>query len=158
LSYLERFQPEVHAGIQSIAEAWNTRDRQPVLEERYPKLKKISVDYGIMEPASADPGVPLLAIPMMLDWHDIGSWTSYAETRARDAHGNTAPSGRSVLVDCTGTLVASTEPGHLIAAVGCEDLIIVHTANATLVCPKARAEEIKDLQARIRTEHGEDYV
>ena len=55
-------------------------------------------------------------------------------------------------------LTVSTDPEHLIAVVGCQDLIVVHTGNATLVCPKERAEEIKDLQARIRREHGEDYL
>ncbi|MBN1834742.1 MAG: mannose-1-phosphate guanylyltransferase [Spirochaetales bacterium] len=158
LSCVERLAPAVHAGVQRIAAAWDGSERSATLEETYPKLQKISVDYGIMEPASADPEVPVLAVPMALRWRDIGSWTSYAEACACDADGNAAPAGRAALVDCSGTLVASTDPEHLIAAIGCEDLVIVHTENATLICPRERAEEIKGLQARILNEHGENYV
>jgi mannose-1-phosphate guanylyltransferase len=158
LSCLERFAPDMAAGIRRIAHAWDTDQGPSVLGEIYPGLKRISVDYGIMEPASADPEIPILALPMELSWRDIGSWVSYAEVCRRDDAGNAAPAGRSVPLDSTGMLTVSTDPEHLIAVVGCQDLIVVHTGNATLVCPKERAEEIKDLQARIRREHGEDYV
>jgi mannose-1-phosphate guanylyltransferase len=158
LACVERYEPEVHAGIERIAASWDTSERVSALGELYPGLRKISVDYGVMEPASADPSVRLLTIPMPLHWRDIGSWSSYAEACPQDVRGNSVASGRATLVDCSGTLTASTDPKHLIAAVGCQDLIIVHTDTATLVCPKDRAQEIKDLQARILTEQGEDYL
>jgi len=158
LSCVRKYAPEVYAGIDRIVAEWDGERRLPALRERYPGLKKISVDYGVMEPASADPEVPVLALPMELHWRDIGSWTSYAEACARDAAGNASPSGKSLLVDCRGVLSASSDPRHLIAAVGCEDLIIVHTENATLVCPKGRAQEVKELQARILSEQGEEYL
>ena len=157
LSCVERFAPDVHAGIRRIAATWDTSDRLSTLQQVYPQLQKISVDYGIMEPASADPDTPVLALPMSLEWRDIGSWTSYANACARDADDNAVPSGRSTLLDCRGTLAVSTDPQHLIAAVGCQNLIVVHTDNATLICPRDRAEEIKALQARIAEEHGADY-
>ncbi|MBN1834235.1 MAG: NTP transferase domain-containing protein [Spirochaetales bacterium] len=158
LACVERFAPSTHAGIQRIAAARDARSRARTVRQTYPTLDRISVDYGIMEPASADPEVPILALPMALQWRDIGSWTSYGDACASDADGNAAPSGKSTLVGCRGTFAASTDPSHLIAAVGCEDLIIVHTDNATLVCPKDRAEEIKALQAQVLEEHGEEYV
>jgi mannose-1-phosphate guanylyltransferase len=158
LRCVEQFEPEVHAEVQTAAQASQRPEGAATLAEVYPRLKRISVDYAIMEPASADPDIPVLALPMALDWRDIGSWSSYAEACIQDVSGNASPSARSALVDCSGTLVASTDPEHLIAAVGCDELIIVHTANATLICPKTRAEEIKDLQARVLAEHGEDYV
>jgi mannose-1-phosphate guanylyltransferase len=158
LACLERLAPEVGRAVRGIAEAWGSSVGPAVLKESYPKLRKISVDYAIMEPVSRDPDIPVLAIPMDLDWRDIGSWSSYAEACPQDADGNAAPSGRSVLVDAAGLLLSSSDPEHLIAVVGCQDLIVVHTDNATLVCPKDRAQEIKDLQGRILAEHGEDYV
>jgi mannose-1-phosphate guanylyltransferase len=157
LQCVQRFEPKVYGGVRRIAEAWDTADRRPTLEAVYPRLTKISVDYGVMEPASADPGIPLLAVPMTLHWRDVGSWSSYAEACTTDERGNAVPSGKSTLVDCTGILAACDEPRHLIAAIGCEDLIIVHTKNATLVCPKARAQDVKDLQSRILAAFGEDY-
>jgi len=158
LSCVERFAPAVHAGIRSIAAAWDTSGGSSALEHTYPKLQRISVDYGVMEPASADPDVPVLAIPMALQWRDIGSWSSYSDACPRDDDGNTVSSGKSTLVECSGTLIASTDPQHLVAAIGCQDLIVVHTENATLICPKDRAQDIRELQARVLEEHGADYV
>jgi len=60
-------------------------------------------------------------------------------------------------MESCGTLVASSDSDHLIAALGCEDLIIVHTADATLICPKSRAEEIKKLHGRITELFGNEY-
>ena len=57
--------------------------------------------------------------------------------------------GQTVLVDSAGCLVVSADPQHLVAAIGCEDLIVVHTADATLVCRKERAEEIKELYKQL---------
>ena len=71
-----------------IADAWDGPRRQAVLEEVYPTLKKISVDYAVMEPASHDPAVTVAAIPMPLRWLDVGSWPSFAETCPHDEQGN----------------------------------------------------------------------
>jgi mannose-1-phosphate guanylyltransferase len=111
-----------------------------------------------MEKASRDPAVKVAAVSMALSWRDIGSWPSFSETCARDPYGNALAAEKSLLVDTGGTLVASSDPGHLIAALGCDDLIIVHTPTATLVCRKDRAEDVKKLQALAAERFGADYV
>jgi hypothetical protein len=58
-------------------------------------------------------------------------------------------------LDTRGTLVASSDPGHLIAVLGCEDLVIVHTPDATLVCRADRAEDVKQLHAIVTERFGE---
>ena len=108
--------------------------RQAVLEEVYPTLKKISVDFAVMEPASRDAAVTVAAIPMPLRWLDVGSWPSLAQTCPQDEQGNFLAAARTLLMDTRRTLAASSDPGHLIAAIGCDDLVIVHTPDATLVC------------------------
>ena len=155
---VRRFQPDLAAGIATIAEAWNTPRRAQVLEEVYPTLRKISVDYGVMEPSSVDPSVRVAALPLRLEWRDVGSWQSFAETCPTDDAGNALGPGRHLLVDSKGTLAASSDPGHLIAALGCEDLLIVHTPDATLVCRKDRAEDVRKLQERVARELGEPYA
>jgi hypothetical protein len=62
-----------------------------------------------------------------------------------------------VLLETSGTLLASSDPSHLIAAVGCEDLLIVHTPDATLVCRADRAEEIKKLCEIVAQRYGDAY-
>jgi mannose-1-phosphate guanylyltransferase len=158
LRCVERYHADLAAGIGKISAAWLTGGRAEALSAVYPSLKKISVDFGVMEPASVDPEVGVAALPMPLQWKDIGSWPSFAEICDRDAAGNSFAGGRHALVDCAGTLVASSDPEHLVAGIGCEDLIIVHTPNATLVCRRDRAEDIKKLRERVARELGDRYV
>ncbi len=154
LNCIRRYQPETHAGLMRIAEAWDGADRTRVLDEVYPALKKVSVDYAVMEPASRDPAVTVAAIPMALSWLDVGSWPFFAETCPKDAAGNAIGADRTLLMDTRGTLVASSDPGHLIATIGCENLIVIHTPDATLVCPADRAEAIKDLHRQVGERFG----
>jgi mannose-1-phosphate guanylyltransferase len=158
LDCIRRYAPENHAGLMQIAEAWDSPRRPSVLNEVYPTLKRISVDYAVMEPASRDPAVTVAAIPMPLDWLDVGSWPSFAATCPRDEHGNSLAAERTVLVDTHGTLVASNDSKHLIATIGCDGLIIVHTPDATLVCRADRADAIKDLYKQIAERYGQDAI
>jgi len=154
LDCLRRYEPEIHAGLMRIAEAWGTPSQQQVLNEVYPGLKKISVDFAVMEPAARDPLVKVLAVPMPLKWVDVGSWNAFAETCPHDENGNALGATRHLLHHTKRTLVASSDPKHLIATLGCEDLIIVHTPDATLVCRADQAENIKELHQLVGQKHG----
>ncbi len=150
LDAIRRFKPESYDGLMKIAAAWGESDQQRVLEEVYPTLPKISVDYAIMEPAGADPNYDVCTVVADVDWRDVGSWPSYGETLEADASGNaTSGSAPSHMLDCASTLIVNSEEGHTIAALGCEDLIIVHTPQATLVMPANKAERLKELHALI---------
>jgi mannose-1-phosphate guanylyltransferase len=157
LECMGRYAPVSAAGLTRIAAAWGRPERLAVLDEVYPALAKVSVDYAVMEPASVDPDFQVAAVPMPLFWRDVGSWTAYAETRPHDQHGNVAAAARHVLLDTRGTLLTSSDPGHLIAAVGCEDLVIIHTPDATLVCRADRVEEVKRLCEIVAGRYGETY-
>jgi mannose-1-phosphate guanylyltransferase len=147
---LQRFVPEIHAGLTKIADAWSASDakRQTVLNEVYPTLKKISVDYAVMEPASRDPKITICTVPMNVSWMDVGSWISYGETLRPDSDKNTS-NARTAHLNSRNVLAVSDDPSHTIAALDCQDLIIVHTKDATLVCPRASAERIKDLAGKV---------
>ncbi len=158
LDCIRRYEPEIHAGLMRIAEAWGGPRQQQVLAEVYPGLKKISVDFAVMEPASRDPLVRVLAVPMPLKWVDVGSWNAFAETCPRDENGNALGAARHLLLRTSRTLVASSDPGHLIATLGCEDLVIVHTPDATLVCRADQAENIKELHKLAGQKFGEAVI
>lgn len=158
LDCLRRYLPESHAGLMRIADAWDTPRRDAVLAEVYPALKKISVDFAVMEPASRDPQVRVAAVPMPLKWLDVGSWPFYAETCARDADDNAVAAGRVLLRGTKRSLVASSDPKHLIATIGCEDLIVIHTPDATLVCRADSAEAIKELHKLVGEKFGSEYL
>ena len=111
-----------------------------------------------MEPASRDPAVRVAAIPMPLRWLDVGSWPAFAETCPKDAAGNSLAAPRSLLLETADCLIASDQPDHLVALVGCRNLVVVHTANATLVCSAEMAEKIKDVQKMAQQQFGGEYT
>jgi len=158
LDCIRRYEPETHTLLMEIAGAWDTSARQEVLEAMYPRLKKISIDYAVMEPASRDPRVNVAAIPMSLNWLDVGSWTTYAKVCRTDVNGNAPAAPKTLLRDARGNLVVSSDPHHLVAVLGCQDLIVVHTENATLVCHASQAEAVKQLHQEAGEKFGEDYL
>ncbi len=151
--------PENFRGLSQIAEAWGTSHQQSVLSDVYPKLQRISVDYGVMEPASQGKGKATVAVVAMpVQWLDVGSWTSLAETLETDEHNNAVEAKTCVFIDSDDNIVVSTAPEHLLATIGVSDMIIVHTPDATLICPKTESERVRDLVARLRERFGNQYV
>lgn len=155
LEALEKFKPESHEGLMKIQHAWGTKKAKAVLAEVYPTLPKISVDYAVMEPAAREfhkaeskgqeSRFSVCTVQMDLKWLDVGSWPSFAETVSADKAGNrTTGEGTAVVLGGRNNL-AVTSAGHTVAVLGCEDLIVVHTPDATLVMPRAKAEELKAL-------------
>jgi mannose-1-phosphate guanylyltransferase len=145
------FHPETRAGLERIAEAWNTPRRAAVLDEVYPALRKISVDHGLMEPAARDARLHVCTVPMNVSWMDVGSWPAYAQTLAADERGNRG-NAPAVHLDSRNVLAVSSDAGrggHVIATIGCENLIIIHTPEATLICPADQAERVKEIAAMV---------
>ena len=142
------FAPEAAAGLAAIGAAWNGDDRDTVLDATYPELPRISVDYGIMEPASTSDAFDVCTVPMGVQWIDVGSWPSYGETLEADADGNRA-NGPVECIDSRNVLAVTEDPNHLIATIGCEDLVVVHTPDATLVFPRDRDQDVKAMAQRV---------
>ncbi len=111
------------------------------LEAVYPTLKKISVDYALIEKATN-----VAVIPAHFDWDDAGAWPAIMRHFPADADGNVVR-GLGAVEQSAGNLVVSSGD-HLVAVLGVKDLIVVHTPDATLVCPKDRAQDIKALLKR----------
>jgi mannose-1-phosphate guanylyltransferase len=158
LNELAQHLPESYQGIEKIAAAWDTPQREQVLAEIYPTLKKISIDYAIMEPASQGKGkARVVVVEMPVDWLDVGSWPALAETLQMDEHDNATSVQYSVLVDSDDNIIISQNPEHLISTIGISDMIIVHTNDVTLVCSKSEAQRVKDLVGRVKEKYGDRF-
>jgi mannose-1-phosphate guanylyltransferase len=156
LELADRYEPALGASVAAIASEAGSPRFSAALASAYPSLKKISVDFGVMERASQDPEARIAALPLAVEWRDIGSWPAYGELLEQDGSGNSRL-GTTSLVECSGSIAVSTEAGHLVACLGCEDLVVVHTPDATLVCPKSRADELKRLYAEAAALEGGRY-
>lgn len=146
LETIGRYEPATKDGLDRIAAAWGTPEQSVTLAAIYPDLKKISVDYGLMEPASRDDAIKICSVPMDVSWIDVGSWPSLGETLPADDRGNrVAANTLHTDLDSHDLLVFSEDAGHRICTIGCSDLVIVHTKDATLICRAEDAQKVKDL-------------
>jgi mannose-1-phosphate guanylyltransferase len=146
LDCIRRYRPDNYAGLQKIAAARGTPEYPSTLASVYPSLPRISVDFAVMEPASRDPLVKVVAVPMPLQWLDVGSWPSFALTCPRDQDQNALGAETTLLINSAGNLVVSSDPNHLVATIGCQNLMVIHTPEATLICPVDQAEAVKQAQ------------
>ena len=137
---------ELYAGLQRV-EAAATGDGgwASALAALYPTLPKISVDYALMEKSTN-----VVVVPATFDWDDVGAWPAIAKHFPSDGAGNVLR-GLAMVEGGKNNIVVSAD-GHLTAVIGADDLVVVHTADATLVCTKARAQEIKALLKRLEAD------
>ncbi|MCX7634307.1 MAG: sugar phosphate nucleotidyltransferase [Syntrophales bacterium] len=137
LAAIRRFLPDIYAGITAIEEALGTPREGETTTEIYQGLRSISIDYGVMEKADN-----VLIVPGAFGWSDVGSWDALYEVSPRDEQGNATSQCRLfTAVDARGNYVYS--PGKAVALVGVEDLIIVDTPDALLICRRGASQEVK---------------
>jgi mannose-1-phosphate guanylyltransferase len=150
LAEFQRQRPKIYEQLMTIGDALGTPDEEKVLAKVWPQIEKISIDYAIMEGA-ADVAV----IPVEIGWSDVGSWASLLDIVAGDDKGNVV-SGEHLGVDTTRTLIRSQ--GRLVVTIGLEDMIVVDTEDALLVCPKDRAQDVKAIVDRLTGEGRNDLL
>lgn len=144
LSQYAKHQPDMNREIEAVAAEFDQPARAKSVLDRFSKVARISVDFAIMEKADR-----VAVVEMGCEWLDVGSWTSLAEFFPPDPDGNVI-AAPNVATFSAGKNVFVSETGHLIAAIGVEDLIIVHSEDATLVCRKQDAQKIKDLVEQLK--------
>lgn len=142
IAALERYLPAVSRAMEKIEDDLNTEREAAVINSLYEELPDISIDYGIMERAEE-----VLVIPIDVGWNDVGSWTSLQDVWNTDEDGN-AVKGEALSLRSSGCVVSS--PQKLTALVGVQDLIVVDTPDAILVCRKDSAQDIKQLQKLLK--------
>lgn len=143
LTELAKNEPELHAGLIELAEAWDDRDKRgPAVDRIWPGLKKIAIDYAVAEPAAA--AGTLAVIPGHFDWDDVGDFASLAKLNSRGRGSDLAilgPNARVLADASSGILVSQTN--RVISVVGVKDIVIVDTPDALLVTTSEHAQRVK---------------
>jgi mannose-1-phosphate guanylyltransferase len=148
LANLQRFLPDSVEPLRRIAAAWDSPAQEKTLQEWFPKLPKISIDYAVMEKADQ-----VHAIQLNCKWLDMGSFAALADVIKSDENNNIVVAGASELLDCRDSIIVTEDKGHLIAVIGLENIVVAHTPDATLVCHASQTERLKQLLDRIE-QHG----
>ena len=137
LKYFQELLPDIYDFMVSIGKSMGTPDEQSVIEELYPLIPKISIDYGIMERAKG-----VLRLEGAFGWNDVGSFDAFDQIHKSDKNGNISLA-ETCIIDSNDNVLYSTEEGHLVATLGIDDLVVAHTKDVTLICAKNRAQDIK---------------
>ena len=128
------------------------------LAEVYPCMEKVSVDIAVMEPAShGGCGVHVAAIPLEIQWYDVGSYEALAPHLPSDGMGNNV-SGLTVSVDSAGNLLINDRPDAVLAVAGLHDMAVVSTDRATLVVPMSQSQQVKAVVAEVAARVGARYA
>ena len=150
LDGLARHQPELDAVLGRIASALGTRPLAEVLNEEYGRAPAISIDYALMEKADN-----VAVIRADFSWNDVGSWEFIRDVHAADSNGNVAV-GEHVLIDGSNNTVVS--PGRLVGLVGVDDVVVVDSGDALLVCRRDRVQDVKKIVAELKRRGRNDLV
>ncbi len=150
LEKYKKFIPDVYELLLRIGNAMNTPDEQNVLEELYPLIRSVSIDYAIMEKSK-----DIYVVPGEFGWSDVGSWDMLSTLYGEDANGNVVVSD-FIGEDTHGSVIYAKK--KFVATVGLKNVIIVDTPDALLVCSKDRAQEVKKIVEDLRTQGREELL
>jgi mannose-1-phosphate guanylyltransferase len=151
---LDRFQPELAAALARIERIHRTPGWMSEVREILEPIPAVTIDVGIAEPAAAEGRMAV--VPLRAGWSDIGSWSALLEALSAAEGKDLVASGRHLDRDSHRVLVHGGD--RLVVTVGLEDVIIVDTPDALLVCSRDRAEEIKPVLDEIARTAGDRYL
>ena len=150
LNKFKELLPEVYQCIVKIGDAMGTPDEEKVINEIYPVIPKISVDYGIMEKADN-----VVVIDGEFGWNDVGSWDTLEVMYNKDENGNISK-GENIMLDTKNSVVFGNK--SLIATIGLDNIVVVETDDAILVCDKNKAQSVKDVVDILKERKLDKYL
>lgn len=137
LKAIETYLPDIHDGLREIDAALYTASQDEVIARVYNGLRSISIDFGVMEKAGNT-----FLIPGDFGWSDVGSWDALWEVSPQDEAGNAVRNGeRFIAINARNALVYS--PNKLVALVDMDDVIVVDTDDALLICRRGASQDVK---------------
>lgn len=150
LEEFKRFLPKLYGSLERISDSLGTGKEGSVLRDEYAKLPGISIDYGILERSNH-----VWVVRGEFDWSDVGSWDALGAIYDVDDEGN-IKKGNQINIETKGCVVYSEN--CLVATVGIEDIIIVETKDAVLVCKKDRAQDVKHVVEMLKSKGAHQYL
>lgn len=157
LKQIGESEPALLEGLTELADAWDTPRRGAVVDQVWPGLAKIAIDYTVAEPAAAVG--KLVVIPGDFDWDDVGDFASIAKLHSGGRKSDLAILGENarVLADSS-TGVVISQSGRLISLIGVTDIVVVDTPDALLVTTTANAQRVKAVVDALKVSGRNDVL
>lgn len=153
LEKIKEYTPDIYEDLAVIGDAMNTSKEQETIYEQYPKIRKTSIDYAVMERAAASKDV--LVIPGDCGWNDVGSWDMMDILHEPDTNGNVLV-GDVTAIDVKDSVIYSSS--RIVAAVGVDNIVVVETPDAIMVCRKDKAQDVKKIVDVIKEQGRQELL
>lgn len=145
--------PRLYENLQPVAQAWDSPRHREILEAAWDRVPRTTIDYGVMEKAGR-----VAVVPVDIGWDDVGNWATLSRLVEADELGNVVRGkGHRLLLETTDTYVYASA-GRLVATVGLEGYVVVDTPDALLVCPKDRAQAVREAVEQLKADGLEEYL
>jgi mannose-1-phosphate guanylyltransferase len=154
LGEIKKQMPQLYESVTKISAAWNTSQKEEVLESLWYDLKNVTVDYGIMENAELVAVLPAGG----LGWSDVGSWNSLVEVLLPDMNGNIAQNAHHLAIDTHNSLVYSNDNQRLVVTIGVDDMVLVDVGDVLLVCKSDQAQKVRDVVEHLKKHRQDKYL
>jgi mannose-1-phosphate guanylyltransferase/mannose-6-phosphate isomerase-like protein (cupin superfamily) len=172
LDAIRMLQPRLYRGLASIEAALGTGEEEKTIENVYERLDAVSIDYGVLErlPVAKRPDGPgrarhrnnlpgglagLAVLPVDMGWSDVGSWPAIGQISRADSMGNVTV-GNVIDFGSRNSILYADK--RLVATIGLEDMVVVDTEDATLVCHKSRAQDVRKVVEALRQRNAEEHL
>jgi mannose-1-phosphate guanylyltransferase len=154
LSEIKRQMPDLNTKLAEISETWDQTQSLDVISQVWPTIQPETIDYGIMEGAQ---NVAVISAKD-LEWSDVGAWDALYDLLPADADGNIVKGGQYIPVDSKNTLVFTDQGERLVVTIGAEDLIVVDTGDAVMICQKDQAQKVRQVVDQLKKEDNSNYL
>ena len=138
LAALQKHLPELARKIDTIAESMGTAQERATLDELWPTLQTISIDYGVMEKANK-----VAVIPVEIGWNDVGNWEQYASLFPADEYDVRRVGHHEGLGSRNVFVYNNTQ--RQVFTIGLEDIVVVEMDDKTVICHKDEVQRVKEL-------------
>ena len=143
-------QPAILTSMERIRDLKKDGATQQAIDDVYRQIKPVSIDNGVMERSSK-----AAVVPVRFKWSDVGSWGSLDEVAEKNRAGNVI-SGRVIDLESKQTIVYADR--RVVATIGLQDMVVVDTPDATLVCPKSRAQDVKAIVDILKKQQAPEHL
>lgn len=150
LEEIRLYQPAIALAMDHIMELKTTGASRQAIEDVYRRITPVSIDNGVMEQSSK-----AAVVPVTFTWSDVGSWGSLDEVAEKDRAGNVV-TGRVIDLESAQSIVYADR--RVVATIGLRDMVVVDTPDATLVCPKSRAQDVKKIVDILKQQQAPEHL
>lgn len=149
---IESYLPNLYSSLKKIDNDLNSSEGKRIVDQEFLKMDSISIDKGVLEKENN-----IYVLPANFGWNDLGSWRALEDIKKKDKNNNISE-GNYLSIETEDSIIINQDDSKIVTVVGGDNLIIVNTDDALLVCDKKKAQKVKELRELLAKSDFENYL